>query len=392
MENQKKKGLLFMMPNFHAATEVWLWRMISLLEDHLKMIVVKDSEGAENWGNGVPVLSLRSQSAEVPGFSQLLKRFGFNLAARSPSGTANVLREIAKQNINQLLCQYGTFAVQNSELLLRSGLPLFIHFHGYDAFFDLCLAEAPGKPAHSDSYLDELKQLEKKAVLITASEFMKSKLVAAGFSDYNIHVKSFGVSLPKVQKVHQKTENLQILHLGRLVDFKSPDRTIKAFEIARSRGLKANLVMVGDGPLRVTCELLRLRSPYKDNIKILGLVPPEQAQEFFLESDIYTQHNVIGEITNQAEGFGVSILEAMASGLPFVGTRSGGIVESVVENVTGILNDSGDVEAQANSFLELARNPDLRQKMGEAGRKRVTEHFSPEQEKNRLIQIMGLND
>ena len=384
------KNLLFMMPNYHAATEVWLWRMIALLEDHLKMIVVKDSAGATNWGNGVPVFSLRSQPAEVQGLSPLLKRFGLELSTSSKSGSAEILKQITRQKIDHILCQYGTFAVQNRELLQQSHLPLFIHYHGYDVFFDLFQAENPGKPAHPSNYLDELKQLEKKAVFITGSKFMKSKLVTAGFAEDNIHVKYYGVPVPEAQKSHKKTEEIQILHLGRLVDFKSPDRTIKAFEITRSRGLKANLVMVGNGPLKMTCELLRLRSAYKDSIRILDPVPPEQAQQLYLESDIYTQHNVTGELTNQAEGFGVSILEAMASGLPFVGTKSGGIVESVIDRETGILNEPGDIEAQADSFLELARNPNLRQKMGDAGRKRVAEHFSPEQEKNRLIQIMDL--
>lgn len=383
-------NLLFLMPNFHAATEVWLWRMITLLEDHLKMIVVKDAAGETNWDNGVPVLSLRSQPAEIPGLSPLLKRFGLDLSTRSRNGTDKILKEVANQRIDRILCQYGTFAVQNRELLQEAGQPLFIHFHGYDVFFDLNQAETPGKPVHPTNYLEQLKLLEKQAVFIAGSKYMKSKLVEAGFSESNIHVKYYGVPIPEIQKVHQKMEDLQILHLGRLVDFKSPDRTIKAFEIACSRGLKANLVMVGNGPLKVTCELLRLRSPYSDSIKILEPIPPEQAQRLYLESDMYTQHNVTGELTNQAEGFGVSILEAMASGLPFVGTRSGGIVESVVEGETGFLNEPGDVEAQAGSFLELARNPDLRQNMGEAGRKRVGEHFSPEQEKNQLIQILGL--
>jgi len=382
--------LMFMMPNYHAATEVWLWRMIALLEDQLSMIVVKDSTGATYWGKSIPVLSLRSNSAKIKGLTSLAQRLGLELTTSSRSGSPKVLKEISRHNIGKILCQYGTFAAQNLELLEQSGLPLFIHFHGYDVFFDLCQAETPGKPIHPKNYIEDLKQLEKKAIFIAGSEFMKRKLVIAGFAADNIHVKYYGVPIPDTQKIHHKTEDLQILHLGRLVDFKSPDRTIKAFEIARFRGLRANLVMVGNGPLKVTCELLRSRSDYRDSITILDSISPEQAQKLYLESDIYTQHNVTGEITNQAEGFGVSILEAMASGLPFVGTRSGGIVESVVENVTGVLNEPGDVEAQANSLIELAQNPDLRQQMGEAGRKRVAEHFSPEQEKNQLIQIMGL--
>ena len=390
MDDSMTNNLMLMMPNYHAATEVWLWRMITLLEEQLKMIVVKDSAGERMWGNGVPVFSLYPRQTEIKVFSPLFNRFGLDLSKRSRIGSTLILKEIAKQNIDQILCHYGTFAVQNSKLLQESGRPLFIHFHGYDVFFDLCQAEAPQKPVHPGNYLDELKQLEKKAVFIAGSKFMKSNLVAAGFAEENIHVKYYGVPIPENQKNHQKTEDLQILHIGRLVDFKSPDRTIRAFEIARSRGLKANLVLVGNGPLKVACELLRLRSQYRDSITILDSIPPEQAQRLYLESDIYTQHNVTGELTNQAEGFGVSMLEAMAAGLPFVGTKSGGVVESVVDGVTGFLNEPGDVEAQANSLMELANNPDLRQQMGEAGRKRVAEHFSPEQEKARLVEIMGL--
>lgn len=383
-------NLLFMMPNFHAATEVWLWRMITLLEDRVKMLVVKDSAGTNKWENNIPVFSLFPRQTDIRFFSSIFNRVGLDLSTYPQNGTVTILKEIAKQNVDKIICQYGTFAVQNRKLLEESGKPLFIHFHGYDVFFNLCQAEALGKPVHQEKYFDELKQLEQRSVFITGSKFMKSKLIEAGFAEENIHVKYYGVPIPATQKEHHRTEGLQILHLGRLVDFKSPDRTIRAFEIACARGLKANLVLVGNGPLKVTCELLRLRSQYRDSITILDSIPPEKAQRLYMESDIYTQHNVTGELTNQAEGFGVSMLEAMAAGLPFVGTKSGGVVESVVDGVTGILNEPGDVEAQANSFMKLANNPDLRQQMGTAGRKRVAEHFSPEQEKNRLIEIMGL--
>lgn len=148
--------------------------------------------------------------------------------------------------------------------------------------------------------------------------------------------------------------------------------------------------MVGDGPLKTTCELLRLRSPYRDSITLLDSIPNEKAQQLYLESDIYTQHNITGEITGQAEGFGVSIVEAMASGLPFVGTKNGGVLETVIDGITGILVDPGDVESQADAFLDLAQNPALRQEMGEAGRKRVFDNFSPQQEVDQLRSILKL--
>ena len=79
----------------------------------------------------------------------------------------------------------------------------------------------------------------------------------------------------------------------------------------------------------------------------------------------------------------------MANGLPVVGTRNGGVNETVVDGETGILVTPRDVEAQANAFLKLAHNPELRQQMGDAGRARVSAIFSPQQEADQLRKIMN---
>jgi len=110
------------------------------------------------------------------------------------------------------------------------------------------------------------------------------------------------------------------------------------------------------------------------------------------EADIFTQHNIQGEITRQSEAFGVSIIEAMAHGLPVVCTKHGGVIESVVDGETGFMCDPGDIEAQADAFLKLANNIELRQNMGDAGRKRVAEYFNPEQEALQLREIMNISD
>lgn len=382
--------LLFMMPQWNAVSEVWMNRMLEGLVEYIGGLVVNDSAGVSDWNGLFPVYYIKESTHEVRFASSLFKSFGFNLLKESPSSYKRIKNIFDELSPSQILCHYGTFAAHFSPVWSENDFPLFIHFHGFDATFDLRQNAYPELKAHPEHYLSEILSLQKRATFIANSFFTKSLLVRAGIAEDCIKVKYYGIPVPELSKTHSKTTNIKILHLGRLVDFKSPDRTIKAFEIAKSRGLDATLIIAGDGPLRNYCELLRLRSPYKDLISFLGPVNRAKAQELFYESDIFTHHNIQGEITRQSECFGVSPVEAMAVGLPYVGTKNGGVLESVVHGETGFLNEPGDVEAQADSFLELARNPELRQRMGDAGRKRVAEHFSPEQERDRLVQIMGL--
>lgn len=385
-------SVLFMMPLWEDATRGWMQRMLEGLINDLSGVAVIDSKGNRLIHGKIPVVSLRPPTRDIRFFSRLFRLMDLSLETATPKADNLLLNTIHKLPITHILCQYGTFATRYMRVWREIELPLFIHFHGYDVFFDLRFPDQPELRVHSNEYLTNIKELELKATFIAGSKFLKSQLVNAGIPSDHIIVKYYGIPVEKNDRRHNKKTDIQILHLGRLVDFKSPDRTIAAFEIAKSKGLDGHLLMVGDGPLKTTCELIRLRSPYKDSIQMINPTYGVGAQRIYAESDIYTQHNITGEITGQAEGFGVSIVEAMASGLPVVGTRSGGVVETVIDGETGILNSPGDVEAQADAFLELARNPDLRQKMSEAGQSRVSALFTPEKEADQLRSIMNLSD
>lgn len=382
--------VLFMMPRWEDANGGWMRRMMDCIADDVVAIAVEDSHGDGLWGESVPVVSLSPPRREVRGLSRLCRAAGMALEKISPKGDAALRRAIARFSVTHVLCQYGTYAAKFMDLWRSTDVPLFIHFHGYDVTFDLRLPGQPDRRQFADTYLPSLRELQSRAVFIANSQFTRALLLDSCFAADRIAVKGFGVLVPEQRHLHTKRDGVQVLHLGRLVDFKSPDRTIRAFEIARARGMNGTLVMAGDGPLRVSCELLRLRSPYKAAIRILGSVGPQEAEALLSVSDIFTQHNVTGEVTRQSECFGVSIVEAMASGLPVVGTRSGAVPETVVDGETGILVEPGDDEAQADAFLRLAKDPDLRQQMGDAGRARVATVFSPQQEADGLRRIMRL--
>ena len=379
-------SVLFLMPTWKASSEVFLQRMIEELKDDLGCIAAWDTEGDVFWHGDIPAVSLTT-----PQWTSSEKALLYlKLLSRRMSTNDVLSRTISKYHISKVFCHFADFALLFSTVWERIGLPLYIHFHGYDATFDLRHHEAPEVPFHSNDYLEQLIRMSNRATFIANSFFTRDLLVKAGIPNHRIIVKYLGVPLPGDSKLHSSKKIITILHIGRLVDFKSPDRTILAFEHACKNGLDGELIIAGDGQLRMTCELLRVRSPFRHKIKILGAVDAETVSRLLFEADIFTQHNIKGELSSQEECFGVSIVEAMAAGLPVVGTRSGSVIETVLDGETGFLVEPGDVEGQAGGFLRLAADPSLRSRFGEAGRCRVKSCFSIDIEKINLRSILGL--
>src|SRR5262249_39726631 len=90
------------------------------------------------------------------------------------------------------------------------------------------------------------------------------------------------------------------------------------------------------------------------------------------------------------EGLGLSLLEAMACEVPVIATRHNGFVETVVENVTGILVDEHDVAAMADAMANPLDNPPRATAMGVAGRQLVLQYFTVERARDGLRAIMDM--
>jgi glycosyltransferase involved in cell wall biosynthesis len=114
----------------------------------------------------------------------------------------------------------------------------------------------------------------------------------------------------------------------------------------------------------------------QDNIRayvqLLGHIPWTQLAEWYRRAAVFV-------MPSYYETFGISVIEAMAFGLPVVATRAGGLPEVVEDGVTGILVPPGNTQALAEAIICLLRSPDLRRRMGQAGRERVLAEFTVEQ-------------
>lgn len=150
---------------------------------------------------------------------------------------------------------------------------------------------------------------------------------------------------------------------------KAVETAILAFAEVRAIHPETLLLLVGDGPERPTLERLVRDRDLKDSALFLGA--REDVENLLPAFDVFLN-------SSKSESFSNAILEAMASGLPVVATRVGGNPESVADGKTGFLVAPGDPAAMGQAMGALAADPDLRLRMGRAGRERVETLFSKE--------------
>lgn len=126
--------------------------------------------------------------------------------------------------------------------------------------------------------------------------------------------------------------------------------------------------VAGDGPNRRELES-RIEASEIDNVELLGEVRDLPA--FLRSLDVYVQ-------PSRFEGLCITVVEAMATGLPVVGSAVGGIEYNVIDGESGYLHEPTDVEGFCDSIRALATDPSKRQQFGDRGRKFVEQNYTQE--------------
>ena len=133
------------------------------------------------------------------------------------------------------------------------------------------------------------------------------------------------------------------------------------------REVDARLVMIGDGPERQTAEDAARELGTEEEVVFLGKL--DSVAELLACADLFL-------LPSEEESFGLVALEALACGVPVVGSAGSGLAEVVEDGVDGHLHEVGDVDAMAASGAALLRDEDRWTSFSRAGRRRAEEHFS----------------
>lgn len=164
-----------------------------------------------------------------------------------------------------------------------------------------------------------------------------------------------------------------ILFVGRDFERKGGDRLVRAFRDVRRRLPEARLKIVGPPHLKVSEPGVDIVGPVHDRRELARLYG--QARVFALP----VRH----------EPYGIAFLEAMAHGLPCLGTEEGAIPEIIEHGTTGYVTSSGDIEALADSLTALLTNPEQAATMGDAGRRRVRDVLNWDAVATRMVPVLS---
>ena len=310
------------------------------------------------------------------------------LVCASPASAFRALRaalRLKPSSLGQRL--FSLFYVAEALLLCdwmrrRRITHLHVHFGGAVATVGLIAAAAARIPysltIHGpDEFFDELgthlrQKLENAAFVIAISDYCRSQLMRIASPACWDRFETVRLGIRPDLLPHRAARDdrapIQLVMVGRLVPAKGPLLLLQAVEQVRNQRIAVALTVIGDGPERGDLEAFIRQHQLMDVVTLTGALNHDQTLERVAAADLFV-------LASFAEGIPVSLMEAMALGVPCISTYIAGIPELIDHDHDGILVPAGSVDALTNAILCLARDPALRQRFAEAARAHVLREY-----------------
>ena len=187
------------------------------------------------------------------------------------------------------------------------------------------------------------------------------------------------------QKLGISDNTLIITFVGRLINEKGVQDLICVFPNCQKTQRNLKLIIVGDGPFRKSLEDKASKSRSNGDIFFLGNKNIGDILDILATSDIFVN-------PSYSEGLPTSVMEAASVGLPIIATDVGGTREIIINNKTGVLVEERNITNLEESICQLIENELLRQNLGNAAKKFVTQTYNWDVITQRMIEIIeGVN-
>jgi colanic acid/amylovoran biosynthesis glycosyltransferase len=225
---------------------------------------------------------------------------------------------------------------------------------------------------------------ERGDLFLPVSARWNDTLIGMGCPPSRIRVHRMGVDLKRfVPQPSGSRERVRIVSVGRLVEKKGIEDAIMALSMMKT---PFEYVIAGDGPLRAGLEALARERLPAGSVRFLGAQTQDAVVRLLQSADIFVAPSVTAS-DGDIEGIPVSIMEAMALGLPVVSTRHSGIPELVAHDESGMLYDERDIAGLTNALSALAQDAGLRARLGTAGRSIVANEYDIAVLTERLVEL-----
>ena len=268
-------------------------------------------------------------------------------------------------------------------------VPYFVTVHGSECYDDTLTWRRRLK-----GYVRKwrLATLQKAKGIFPVSNYSAHLVISLGMERERIEVISNGVDTRRFKPSannRNSDEQKKLLTVARLDLHKGHDRVLEALAILKAQGITPRYIIVGQGEeeirLRKMAQILGLES----QVEFTGFISGNQLPPVYNSCDIYVMasREIPGRL-DLIEGFGISFLEASASGLPVVAGNSGGVSDAVRNGKTGILVHPDNPEDIASAIKLLLTDDNLARKYGNEGRRWTETQMSWEQVSRRMVSAM----
>lgn len=263
---------------------------------------------------------------------------------------------------------FGHTGVHLLPFIERWNKPCVISFHGADV----------AEKSDIRDYGRKLRSLFKSVPLVFArSRSLADRLITLGCPTEQLRINRTGLPLqdfPFIRREAPKDGCWRLMQACRLIPKKGVATSLCAFALFQKEFPNSELVIAGKGPLQGHLEELAEELGVLSKVRFPGFLTQNELRELYAISHIFLHPSETPPDQNQ-EGVPNSVLEAMATGLPIVATRHGGIPEAVAHARSGLLVNERDFEALAESMKDIVRSPNTFREMGLLGSEDVAAQF-----------------
>lgn len=354
-----------------------IYRQITGLRRWETFVVTKERQCEDRFpmpAGGVEVLGRARQN--------FLRRFWLKHVRKEPPivyrGEYGMLAGLMERREADLMHVYfGHTGVHLLPFLKRWPKPSVVSFHGMD------VQTRAGDPGY-EGRLREL--LETVTLVLARSESLLGRLRELGCPEEKLRMNRTGIPLeafPRRERAAPAGGEWRLVQACRLIEKKGLDDALHAFAAFRREHPGATFTIAGEGPLQGELERLAMELGLGESVRFAGFLKGEELCGLYHEAHLFLHPSRMTADQNQ-EGVPNAMLEAMATGLPVVATRHGGIPEAVRDGVTGVLVAERDRKGLAAGLLGLTGDLGRWRLMGDAAAADMAANFESKEQVAKL--------
>jgi len=361
--------------SFLKSEMLHIYRQLRALRGVDTFVVTKEVQNAERFPfERIEIIPKRRTNLLVHGWLKFVERRP-PIVYRGEYQTLDSLLE--RHGADLMHIYFGHTGVHLLPFIEQWDKPCVVSFHGADVAQKSEIKDYPAK----------LRRLFKAVPLVFArSQSLVDRLVHLGCPPEKLRINRTGIPLnefPFVDREPPRDGKWRVVQACRLIPKKGVATSLRAFAIFKKDNPGAEFFIAGKGPLQSELEMLAGGLGILRDVHFVGFLPQPKLLELYASSHLFLHPSEISPNQDQ-EGVPNSVLEAMATGLPVVATRHGGIPEAVDHGRTGFLVAEEDHVGLANAMQLITSSPATLKQMGERAHAAVVERFGQDAQIDQL--------